>query len=146
MGNFFKHNQPVLKKLALGTFVTLLVFFTSILAVNGQCPEIKPDDVEIQVDQSLRQINIQYASEINFRRMGLSLYNMDDGSYYFDSERKKTVVESRGLSLNIRSSSLVINKLLPGDYVIIIENPGCEKQVIGWGYSGLPHSGIRIQE
>ena len=140
------HNQPVLKKLAHATLVTLLIFFTSLNTVSGQCPEINPDDVEITVDQSLRQINIKYSSDINFRQMGLSLYNMDDGSYYYDSERKKKVVESQGLSVNIRSNSLVIDNILPGDYVIIIENSGCEKQVIGWGYSGLPHSGIRIQE
>jgi hypothetical protein len=71
---------------------------------------------------------------------------MDDGSYYFDSERKKKVVDIKGLSVNIKSNSLVISKLIPGDFVIILEKPGCEKQVIGWGYSALPNSGIRIQE
>jgi hypothetical protein len=146
LGNFFKHNQPVLKKLAFGTFVTLLIFFISSISTRAQCPEVHPEEIEIQVDQSIRQIKIQSVSEINFRQVGLSLYNMDNGTYYFDSERKKQVVDSKGLSVNIKSNSLVVNKLMPGDYVIIIENPGCEKQVIGWGYSGLPNSGIRIKE
>ncbi len=140
------HNQPVLKKIALGTLVTMLIFFTSIITVSGQCPEINPEEVEIKVDQSRHQIDIEYSSDVNFRQMGLSLYNMDDGSYYFDSERKKQVVESEGLSVSIRSNSVIINNLSPGDYVVIIENTGCEKQVIGWGYSGLPHSGIRIHD
>jgi hypothetical protein len=140
------HNQPVLKKIALGTLVTMLIFFTSIITVSGQCPEINPEEVEIKVDQSRHQIDFEYSSDVNFRQMGLSLYNMDDGSYYFDSERKKQVVESKGLSVSIRNNSVIINNLSPGDYVIIIENTGCEKQVIGWGYSGLPHSGIRIYD
>lgn len=146
MANFFKHNQPVLKKSALGTIVTLLIFFIPIITIRAQCPDINPEEVEIVVDQSNRQITMRYGADINFRQMNLSLYNMDDESYYFDSERKKQVVDIKGLSVNIKNNSLVINKLIPGDYVIVIENPGCEKQVIGWGYSGLPNSGIRIQE
>ncbi|MBR9999527.1 MAG: hypothetical protein KFF73_11175 [Cyclobacteriaceae bacterium] len=146
MGNFFVHIQPVLKKLALVTFVLMLIFFTSFITVFAQCPEINPDDIEISVDQLSRQINIQSLSDLNFRSMDLSLYNMDNGAYYFDSERKKEVVDLRGLSVNIRSNDIEIKNIIPGDFVIIIDNPGCEKQVIGWGYSGLPHSGIRIQE
>jgi hypothetical protein len=120
-----------------------LNFFSPALA---QCPEINSEQIKIQVDQSLRQIRIQNNSDINLRQVGLSLYNMDDGSYYFDSERKKQVVDIKGLSVNIKSNSLVISRLIPGDFVIIVEKPGCEKKVIGWGYSELPNSGIRIQE
>jgi hypothetical protein len=71
---------------------------------------------------------------------------MDDGAYYFDSGKRNEVVDVRGLSVSIRNNELEIKNIIPGDFVIIIENPGCEKQVIGWGYSGLPHSAIRIQE
>jgi len=146
VGNFFVHNQPVLKKLAHGTLVLMLIFLNSFNTVNAQCPIIDQNDVEIEVTQSKGQIDITCLADIDFRRMGLSLYNMDNGSYYFDSERKKPVVEGQKLTFDIKSNQLIIKKLLPGDYVIIIENSGCEKQIIGWGYSGLPNSAIRIQE
>jgi hypothetical protein len=71
---------------------------------------------------------------------------MDNRSYYFDSERNKPVVQDQKLSFDIKSNELIIKRLLPGDYVIILENDGCEKQIIGWGYSGLPNSAIRIHE
>jgi hypothetical protein len=145
VGNFFKHNQPVLKKLAIGTLVLLLIFFTSLDTLNAQCPQINPDMVEIEVDQSKDQININSLADIDFRSFSLSLYNMDNGSYYYDSEGKKTVIDGKKPSFNIKSNKLIIRNLSPGDYVIIIEKSGCEKQIIGWGYSGLPHSAIRIQ-
>lgn len=140
------HIQPVLKKLAFVTSVLTLIFFIPFVSAFAQCPDINPEEVEINVDQASKQIMIYSTGDMNFRGMAISLYNMDDGSYYFDSEKKKQVVGVRGLSVNIRNSELEIKNLIPGDYVIIIENPGCEKQLIGWGYSGLPNSAIRVQE
>jgi hypothetical protein len=140
------HIQPVLKKLAFVTLVLALIFFTPFVSAVAQCPDINPEEIEINVDQSSKQITVYSTRETNFRGMDISLYNMDDGSYYFDSKRRKEVVDVRGLSVSIRNNELEIKNLIPGDFVIIIENPGCEKQVIGWGYSGLPNSAIRVQE
>jgi hypothetical protein len=140
------HIQPVLKKSAFVTFVLTLIFSTIIIPVNAQCPDIKPEEVRISINQAAKQINIQCNPDVNFRRMHVALYNMDDGAYYFDSEKRQEVVVVRGLSVSIRNNELEIKNIITGDFVIIIENPGCEKQMIGWGYSGLPHSAIRIQE
>jgi len=140
------HSQPVLRKFAFVTSVLTLIFYTSVISAFAQCPEISSDEIEIDVDQGTRRIDIRADSDINFRRMALSLYNMDDGAYYYDTEKRKDVVDIRGLSVNVRSNELEVRNLIPGDFVIIIENNGCAKQVIGWGFSGLPNSGIRIEE
>lgn len=124
----------------------MLFICIPIIPIYAQCPQINHENIEINVNLSGRQIFIQNSTDIGFENFNVSLYNMDNKSYYYDSERKKDILEVSGLSVNISNSIIEINNITPGDFVIILENNGCDKQVIGWGHSGLPHSGIRIQE
>ncbi len=127
-------------------YIFILFIFLPFIPVSAQCPQVNLESIEITVDLSVKQIVVRNQGDEGFENFGISIYNMDNKSYYYDSERSKSILEIQELSVNINNTRIEINNITSGDFVIILENSGCEKQVIGWGYSGLPHSGIRIQE
>ena len=134
--------KPGLLKLI--AFNVVLLIFT-ISAAFSQCPGFSSKNTNISVDQSSGTVSISTSSETDFRSVRILIWNFDDKTYYFDSGHIERTKENISVNVRINSKDLMIKRLPPGDYSVVVEKAGCKLNQIGLGYSGLPDSGIKIE-
>ena len=126
----------------------LLILFTFFLnnRLYAQCPEFSLKNTNIDVNEARGNISISTSVNINFSLVRVMLYDFNEAKFYFDSDHRENVTEIRGLNVRIYTNRIESRGLPAGDFGIVIEKQGCQKQVIGSGYSGFPNSAIKIDK
>ena len=123
----------------------ILLIITSFSA-SGQCPDFAKEFFNIETSQNTIQIEALKEFDEDFTSMRVLIYNLDNKQYYFDTQGKEKIDESRRANVTINRNYININGITPGDFVLLLEPNGCPQKMVGWGYSGFPNSAIRIKE
>ncbi len=128
-------------------FLNVMIFFQGVPSVLAQCPEIEKSDYEINIDRvgDLYSISVDILDPaINISEYQVQFYNFDRAAYHIDQTGREQVLNRTGINFNITARGLRLSNVPAGDYGIILIKQGCENKVIGYGYSGFPHSAIQV--